>query len=258
MPAAFHGAAWRQKGLRMASDPDCAFILAAGLGTRLRPYTDHCPKPLVEVAGRSLLSRILDHLEQGGIKNVVINAHYLADQIADHVKTRTHPHVQISFEDEILNTGLGIKRGLKYLPQDRPFFALNGDALWDEGPGDPALKRMAQAWDDQIMDILLLLQPVATMHLTQGVGDYDISEDGRGLRSKNQSGAYMFTGIRLNHPRIFENSPDQPFSYLELMDRAQAQGRLHALVHEGAWHHISTPADLDNINEAFRKTRVSK
>lgn len=237
--------------------PSKAFILAAGLGTRLRPYTDHTPKPLVEVTGKSLLSRILDHLETAGTTEAVINSHYLAEQITDHLRERKTPKTVISHETEILDTGLGIKRALGHFG-DEAFYIINGDALWSDGPAESALARLAKTWNPEIMDILLLLQPVNTMTLTQGVGDYDIESGGRARRAKNKDGTYMFTGVRLNHPRIFQNTPETPFSYLTLMDRAQAQGRLHALVHDGSWHHISTPLDLDNVNEAFRKNTVDK
>lgn len=232
-----------------------AFILGAGLGTRMRPLTETLPKPLMDVAGRSLVERTLDQLEAAGVTDTVINTHYLADKLTDRLKTRTRPTLHFSYEETLLDTGGGIKKALSCF--DEEFFVLSGDGLWTDGPDKPALTRMAEVWDPGIMDIVLLLQSVAAMHLTRGVGDYDIDETGRAVRSKDQSGAYMFTSMRINHPRIFDSTPEGAFSYLELMDRAEQQGRLYALVHDGEWHHISTPDDLAAVNATYQKRKTA-
>ncbi len=237
--------------------PFKAFILAAGFGTRMRPLTDHCPKPLVEVYGKALIDRTMDHLEQAGVNDVVVNAHYLADILVDHLEARTSPNITISREEEILDTGGGIKNALDFL-SDEPFYVLSGDGLWEDGPAGNTLQRMAEFWDPEKMDILTLLQPAASMTLTKAIGDYDLEPDGRTVRSKNQTGAYMFTSMRINHPRVFESTPNGPFSYLEIMDRAQEQGRLYGLVHDSEWHHISTPEDLEAVNEAYVQNAGTK
>jgi len=234
--------------------PDKAFILAAGFGTRLRPYTNDRPKPLVEVNGRSILSRAIDHLAEAGVKDVMINTHYMADKITDHLKERTPPpNVHFSHEEEILETGGGIKKALAFF-EGKPFYVINGDALWSNGSNLSALKRLAETWDERKMDTLLLLQSVSEMGLTSGKGDYDIDLEGKAIRKKNKDGAYMFSGIRIISPKVFENTPDSAFSFLECMDKAEAQRRLHGLVHDGSWHHISTPQDLENVDKAFRKS----
>ena len=230
--------------------PRKAFVLAAGLGTRLRPYTADSPKPLLEIAGRSLLDRTLDHLEAAGVSDVTLNLHYMADRVKDHLQSRSSPALHFSVEDKVLGTGGGIKRALSHFG-DGPFYVLSGDGLWCDGPEKPALQRMAEAWDPEEMDILLLLQPVDTMVLTGSAGDYDLTADGRIARSRNQKGAYMFTSIRINAPGVFDNTPEGEFSYLDLMDRAETQGRLFGLVHDGDWHHISTPQDLEAVNAIF-------
>ncbi len=115
---------------------------------------------------------------------------------------------------------------------------------------------MKEAWNDNTMDILILLQPVSSMHLTQGIGDYDIDAQGRATRSLDKSGQYMFTSIRINHPRIFDNTPNGAFSYLQCLDTAQAKGRLHAIIHDNDWHHISTPKDLETVDAAYRETEA--
>ncbi len=222
---------------------DKAFILAAGLGTRLRPYTDTMPKPLVEIAGQSLLERSLDQLGEIGVKHCTINTHYMGDQIAARLHTRTTPQITLSHEGQLLDTGGGIKKCLENF-NNEPFIVINGDSFCETNP----LQTLMNAWDADKMDILLLLQPVNAMQLTEGVGDYDITPDGHAIRSRDKSGTHMFTSIRINHPRIFEGTPDDAFSYRDLMDKAEAEGRLYALEHKGHWHHISTPDDLERVN----------
>lgn len=234
----------------MSQIPDKAFILAAGFGTRLKPYTDDRPKPLVEINGKSILMRALDHLEEAGVKEVVINTHYMAEKITDHLKSRTSPHIHFSHEDEILETGGGMKKALHYFGEE-PFYAINGDALWTSHSN--ALHQLYKNWDESKMDSIILLQDVSKMSLTKGIGDYDLDANQKVARSESQTGRYMFTGIRLHCSKMFKNTPDGAFSYLQCMDRAQAQGRLYGTVHDGSWYHISTPKDLEDTDALFRK-----
>ncbi|HBR69094.1 MAG TPA: nucleotidyltransferase family protein, partial [Rhodospirillaceae bacterium] len=185
--------------------PRKAFILAAGKGTRMRPLTDTCPKPMVPVAGRSLIDRTLDSLVREGVTDITVNLHHLGDVLKNHLNTRQDVHICFSEESKLLDTGGGIKKALASFGDD-PFFVISGDSLWTDGPGESALQRLAAAWDSEKMDILLLLQPVDKMLLTKGVGDYDLKPEGRAVRSLSQTGAYMFTSIRINSPRIFENT----------------------------------------------------
>lgn len=236
--------------------PDKAFILAAGLGTRLRPYTDQCPKPMVRVGGQSLIARALDRLRAAGVREVVVNLHYLAPVLKTHLEEyleetrKSDPGfaLHFSFEPELLDTGGGVKNALAYFEGDTPFYVIAGDSLWEDAPGHDTLLRLAESWDGETMDILTLLQPLEAMKLTGGVGDYDLNEIGLPERRPDKGGRYMWTNIRLNHPRIYRDAPEGAFSFLALMDRAERQGRLHALVHEGAWHHISTPGDLERVD----------
>ena len=237
--------------------PNKAFSLAAGRGERLRPYTDQCPKPMVTVAGRSLIWRILDQLAEDYVNEVVVNLHYKADLLREHLEDYclNQPgarglHLHFSHEESLLDTGGGIKKMLPVFGDD-PFYVIAGDALWSDPPLEGALARLARLWDGEAMDILTLMQPLSRMVLTEGAGDYDLLPNGRVRRSKNKSGAFMWTNIRLNHPRIFRDAPEGAFSFLDLMDRAEAQGRFFALEHEGDWHHISRPADLESVRRAF-------
>lgn len=237
----------------MSHKPDKAFILAAGKGTRLRPYTDTLPKPMVEVAGKSIIRRTIEKLGQAGVSTVVVNLHHLAEVLEDHLKGMSTPAIVLSPESDLLETGGGIKLGLHHF-NDAPFYIINGDALWDEGE-IPALDKLAHVWDGETMDILLLLQPTHRMELTGAIGDYHLASDGKATRAKDKNGSHMFAGVRIAHPRIFEGSPDGAFSFLALMDKAEREGRLYGIEHSGHWYHISTPEDLESVNALFLAER---
>lgn len=239
-----------------SNKPKRAFILAAGKGTRLRPYTDDKPKPLVPVNGRAILDYALDKLENAGVHDVTINLYYLGDRIEKYLEDRTAPSITFSKESALLDTGGGVKNALETM-KGEAFYLINGDALWVDGD-TPALDNLAKIWNPEIMDILLLLQPVSTMTLTKGVGDYDLGADGKAVRAKNKDGAYMFGGIRITKTDIFDGTPEDAFSFLQLMDEAQSNGRLYGMVHDGQWHHISTPEDLENVNNAMAESLKTK
>ncbi|MCB9987981.1 MAG: nucleotidyltransferase family protein [Rhodospirillales bacterium] len=232
--------------------PDHAFVLAAGMGARMRPLTNNRPKPMIEIAGKPMIDHALDHLTAAGVKNVTVNLHYKGDILESHLKQRPAPVLTFSREEPLLDTGGGLKKGLPTMGGN-PFFVVSGDSIWENGPGIPALERMAAAWDPENMDILLLLQPVETMTLTTPVGDYHRDGQGRLTRARDQNGAYMWTSIRICKPSVFENTPNGPFSFLDILDRTQEQGRLYGLVHDGTWHHISTPEDVERVNAALTR-----
>ncbi|HPD82307.1 MAG: nucleotidyltransferase family protein [Alphaproteobacteria bacterium] len=230
--------------------PNHAFILAAGKGERLRPYTQTTPKPMIPIQGRPILDYIFEKLKKSGIENVTINTNYLGDRIKNYTDHYEGLNITLSPEDKHLETGGGVKYALHTM-EEKPFYLINGDAFWTEGKGLNALDRLAQAWNPKTMDILLLLQSVEAMHLTEGVGDYNLNVNGQAVRSLNKTGAYMFGGIRITKPDIFDGSPEGAFSFLDLMDKAQEKGRLYGIIHEGEWHHISTPKDLEAVNAAM-------
>ncbi len=229
--------------------PETAFILAAGLGTRLKPYTDTMPKPMVPVNGEPIIGHILDQVIEAGCNSVTINLHHKADVLRNYLATRSDIEIHQSHEEQLLDTGGGAKQALASLG-DNPFYMINGDAFCLDGPSGPSLLSLAKEFDDDKMDILLLLQPVERMILTQGVGDYDIA-DNKPVRNKDRRGKYMFAGIRICHPRIFAAAPDGAFPFITLMDKAENEGRLFAHIHDGDWHHISTPEDLERVNKAL-------
>ncbi|MBN8520408.1 MAG: nucleotidyltransferase family protein [Alphaproteobacteria bacterium] len=229
------------------SKPQSAFILAAGKGTRMRPITDHTPKPMVTVAGKPLLGHLIEKLWAENVTHITLNTHHLPEVIDKYISSLNRPDIKISYEPVLLDTGGGVKQALKYIG-DSYFYHINGDAFWTEGSEGSALSRLAERWNPENMDIILLLQPVSSMHVTPGVGDYDLLDNGQAVRSKTQTGAYMFTGVRITSGVIFNDMPDASFSFLTLMDAAEKKGRLYGMVHQGDWHHISTPDDLQAVN----------
>jgi N-acetyl-alpha-D-muramate 1-phosphate uridylyltransferase len=230
-----------------------AFILAAGMGKRLRPYTDTLPKPLVPVAGQPTIGHIIDHLVDAGVRDITVNLHYRADQLAAYLATRATSDLMIrtAFENTLLDTGGGIKAQLAHFG-DAPFYIINGDAYWTNGTQGNCFHRLSAAWRDADMDLLLLLQDIRRMVLTHGVGDYAMGHDTRLTRLRDQTGPYMFAGIRLCHPRLFAGLPDGVQGFLPLMDHAEATGRLYGLEHDGDWHHISTPEELERVEAAHQ------
>lgn len=227
---------------------DTAFVLAAGKGTRMAPLTDHIPKPLVTINGRPLLDYVFDHLRASRVQHIVVNSHHHPEKIAAYLDGLSGFDIRRSQEDILLETGGGLQKAAPLIG-GQPFFMINGDAFWVDGPSGSVLSRLEAAFDAGRMDILLLLIPVARMVLTEGVGDYDVADNGRAIRSKTKTGTHMFTGIRIVHPRILEGLPEGKYSFLQQMDAAEAAGRLFALEHDGEWHHISTPADVERVSD---------
>ena len=227
-----------------------AMVLAAGLGLRLRPLTLTMPKPLVRVGGTTMLDRVLDRLAEYGVELAVVNTHHLGEQIARHVAARRAPRIVLSHEDELLDTGGGVKKALPLLG-DAPFFVVNSDLLWTDG-AEPALGRLARAWDDARMDTLLLLQPTARAYGYDGRGDFFMAEDG-GLRlcRAGETAPYLFAGVQIVHPRLFRDAPDGKFSLNLLFDRAAAARRLFGLAHLGGWYHVGTPDSLAGVEAAL-------
>ncbi len=236
----------------MTSMPKTAMILAAGLGERMRPITDSLPKPLVPVHGTPMLDTILDRLSDAGVERVVINLHYLGEMIERHLNGRRAPAVEFSRESERLETGGGVRKALPLLGDD-PFFALNGDVCWLDGQ-TPGLERLAAAWDADKMDALLLLHPSALTLGYEGVGDYVMNPEGRLRRRREREVApFIFAGIQILHPRLFEGAPEGSFSLNKLYDKAQEAERLWGIRHDGEWYHIGTPESLREAEDALHR-----
>ncbi|SDE09611.1 nucleotidyltransferase family protein [Belnapia rosea] len=225
-------------------------VLAAGLGLRMRPLTETTAKPLLTLDGRSLLDRALDRLEAAEVPEAVVNAHWHAEKVAAAVAHRAAPRITLQREEELLETGGGVTRALPLLGPG-PFVVLNGDSVVLDGP-TPALARMAASFDPALMDGLLLVVRTAQVDGEVGRGDFHLDPLGRVRRPKElELAPYIFSGVQILAPGLFEGAPAGPFSLNRLYDRAIAKGRLYALVHDGIWFHLSTPADLDRAEASM-------
>jgi MurNAc alpha-1-phosphate uridylyltransferase len=226
--------------------PKSAMVMAAGYGTRLRPLTDTVPKAMVKVLGRPMIDVVLDRLVAAGVERAVINLHHLGEVIRDHLKSRKDIEIVYSEEKEILETGGGTKKALPLLGPD-PFFVVNAKIIWLNGRED-ALHRLAKAWDPARMDSLLLLHPTVTAIGYDGPGDFLMDQEGRLLRRPEWEVApFLYSGVNITHPRLFEASPDGAYSVNILWNRAIEQGRLSGIRHDGEWYHVSTPQHLREV-----------
>jgi N-acetyl-alpha-D-muramate 1-phosphate uridylyltransferase len=226
-------------------------VLAAGLGLRMRPLTETTAKPLLPLDGRSLLDHALDRLGAAGVRQAVVNAHWHADQVAKAVAGRATPRVTLQRETVLLETGGGVAKALPLLGE-APFAVVNGDSLWLDGPRQ-AMARMAAAFDPEQMDCLRLVVRSAQVDGEIGRGDFLLDPLGRVRRPKERELApYVFAGVQILAPHLVRDVPEGPFSLNILYDRAIDSGRLFALVHDGVWFHLSTPADLERAEAAMR------
>ncbi|MBO4222981.1 nucleotidyltransferase family protein [Bradyrhizobium neotropicale] len=235
----------------MPVTPRKAMVLAAGLGLRMRPLTDHTPKPLVSVAGQPLLDHVLNKLAVAGVSEAVVNVHYLPDQIIEHVKTRKQPRVIISDErDKVLGTGGAVVKALPLLGPE-PFFHVNSDTMWIDGVR-PNLARLAETFNPAKMDILLLMAPTASSIGYGGRGDYSMLPDGAlRKRREQQVVPFVYAGAAIMSPSIFADAPFGEFSLTRLFDRANEQERLFGLRLDGVWMHVGTPDAVQAAEEAF-------
>lgn len=225
----------------MSSLPRCAMVLAAGLGTRMRPLAPDLPKPLVAVAGRTLIDRVVDRLAAAGVSRVVVNVHHRADQLTAHLTRRTAPQIVISDErSALLDSGGGVAKALPLLGPE-PFIVHNCDSIWTEGAGSN-LARLCEAWDERVMDGLLLLAPVAASLGYAGRGDFALVPDGRLLRrGGDEMAPFVFAGVSIMAPRLMRDMPEGAFSLNRPWDRALGEGRLCGIVLEGQWMHVGDP-----------------
>lgn len=248
-----------RRALRLRPDiaaavPRTAMVMAAGLGKRMRPLTATRPKPLVEVAGKPLLDHVIDRLRAAGVGRVVVNVHYLADALEAHLKTRCDG-LDVAISDEraqLLETGGGLVHARPLIDCD-PFLAVNSDNFWVDGPSD-TLKLLSAHWDDERMDALLLLVPLARAGNHNGVGDFHMDREGRlRRRSKSRVAPFVYTGIQLMAQRLLDDAPTGPFSTNILWDRAIEEGRCFGVVHQGLWFDVGTPAAIRATEEALAR-----
>ncbi len=232
--------------------PRSAMVLAAGLGTRMRPLTDRKPKPLIEVAGKALIDRVLDRLSDAGVETAVVNIHYLPELMRAHLAKRATPRIVISDESRhLLGTGGGVVKVLGELG-GAPFFHVNSDTIWLDR-AKPNLARLADAFDPAAMDALLLLAPATGSIGYDGRGDYAMAPDGRlARRTAGDAVPFVYAGAAILAPALFAGAPAGDFALTALFDRAAQAGRLHGLALDGLWMHIGTPEAVRAAEAAIK------
>ena len=228
-----------------------AMVMAAGLGKRMRPLTATRPKPMVEVAGKPLIDHVFDRLRSAGISRVVVNVHYLADAMEAHLRHRM-ADMEVLVSDEralLLETGGGLVHAMPLIADDR-FIVVNSDNYWVDGPID-AICLLGQRWDEEAMDALLLMVPLARANCHRGSGDFHMDADGLLTRRKpGRVAPFVYTGVQLVSRRLLDDAPRGNFSTNILWDRALARGRAFGIVHQGLWFDVGTPGAI-TATEAF-------
>lgn len=212
-------------------------LFAAGFGTRMGALTQNRPKPLIPVAGRTLLDHALDLVDHAGLTTRVINVHYHADQIVTHLADR---QIAVSREDgEILETGGGLRAAMPLLGAS-PVITLNTDAVWSTRT---ALSDLAAAWQDDRMDALLLLAPVQNTRGYAGQGDFLLDGQGRISRAVGQPGL-VYLGAQIIRTDLLDSFPQPVFSLNLLWDRMIAEGRAYGLIYSGQWCDVGRPEGI--------------
>jgi MurNAc alpha-1-phosphate uridylyltransferase len=235
------------------SGPTNAMVLAAGLGTRLRPLTNDRPKALVEIGGRPLIDHVLDRLAEAGVTRAVVNVHAFADRLEAHLKGRKHPEIAISDErDQALETGGGLKKARGLLGSG-PVWVSNIDTV-ALGGGAPALEAVASAWDPARMDVCLLLAPTQTSLGFHESGDVFLEDNGRvRFKSADETAPFLYVGTHITDPRIVADAPDGPFSLLDIWKALAVKGRVAGVAPAGLWMHVSDPAGRDLVEARMRR-----
>ena len=240
-------------GASAKNTPRCAMVLAAGLGTRMRPLTDTMPKPLVKVAGKPLIDHVLDRLAEAGVEKAVVNVHHFADQLIGHLSQRARPRIAISDERGLLlGTGGGVRKALPELGEG-PFFHINSDTIWVDG-AKPNLARLADAFDPETMDTLLLLAPTKGSIGYSGRGDFAMVPDGRLTRRGDRDAVpFVYAGAAILRPALFIDAPEGEFPLTDLFHGAAQKGHLFGLQLDGLWMHVGTPAAVAEAEAAIRR-----
>ncbi len=235
----------------MAGMPTTAMVFAAGLGARMRPITDALPKPLVKVAGRALIDHCLDRFADAGVARAIVNVHWLPDQIEAHLASRRAPRILVSDERErLLDQGGGIKKALPLIGSD-PFFLCNTDAFWIEGPRSN-LKRLAAAFDPDIMDVILLVASGAGAVGVDWPGDFMMTRDGRlEPREPRHVAPFVYTGVGIIKPELFRVVAEDVFKLAPFFFRAAEQGRLFGARLDGLWLHVGRPETIAEAEAAI-------
>jgi len=233
---------------------DTAMVMAAGLGKRMRPLTASQPKPLVRVAGKALIDYSLDHLEEAGVAKAVVNVHYLADALEAHLKKRKAPAVVLSDERGfLLETGGGMVKAHAAGLLPDPFFCLNSDNIWLDGPRD-VFQELSGRWNPDQMDALLLVVSHARAANYTGKGDFHLDPVGRITRRRSgRIAPFIYTGIQIVSHRLLRDAPEGPFGTMKLWERAIAEGRLYGVSHTGLWFEVGEPSAIAPTEELLTR-----
>ena len=234
--------------------PKAAMVFAAGLGTRMRPISLRTPKPLVRVGGRALIDYTLDALARAGVETAVVNVHWLADQIEAHLRDRAAPRIVISDERaKLLDQGGGLRKAAALLG-DAPYFVCNTDAFWAEGPRSN-LERLAQAWNPDAMDALLLVAPTATSVGVDWPGDFTMEPDGRlARREERRVAPFVYSGVGIIKPELIADAREDVFRLAPYLFAAAERGRLHGVRLDGLWLHVGEPEAIEAAEIALKRS----
>lgn len=245
--------------------PKTAMVFAAGYGTRMGALTESKPKALVEVHGRPLIDYTLGHLAHNGIERVVVNTHYKAEQLQEYLHRYNSPlEITISHEEQLLETGGGLLKALPLLDSE-PFFVINSDIIWLDGKEESALSRLAYYWHDDTMDSLLLVHPVEKAIGYKGAGDFTLLEGNYLQKDAHEKHPFVFAGIQLLHPRIFDNVPNDvksdAFSLSYIFQQAVGAGgllnRTSGLGHDGEWIHVGTVEEKKEAEQFLTSATIT-
>ena len=235
------------------SAPKTAMVLAAGLGTRMRPLTDDRPKALVEVGGRPLIDHMLDRLGHAGVQTAVVNVHAFADRLEQHLKARRWPRIVISDErPQALETGGGLKHAIPLLGNG-PVWVCNIDSVWIEQGGASAMEAMAGAWNPDAMDVCLMVAPTSTSLGFHDTGDLFLEPDGAvRFKKPGESAPYVYVGVHICDPAIVADGPAGPFGLLPTWKDLAKTRRVHGVAPPGLWMHVGDPAARDAAEARLR------
>ncbi len=233
-----------------------AMVLAAGLGTRLRPITNTIPKPLVKIAGKPMIDYVLDLLVNAGVTRAAVNVHHFADQMEAHLAQRAAPEIVISDErNALMNSGGGLVKGLKLLA-DGPVLVMNADLFWigEDTDARSNLERLADFFDPGRMDMALLCVRDEDTTGHNGKRDFSLGADGSLVRyAEGMDNPVVYAGAIALDSKLFADAPDDAFNLNIYFDRAIASGRLYGIVLDGHWMTVGTPEAIEEAEAAIRR-----
>jgi len=245
----------------MSGAPKVAMVLAAGLGTRMRPLTDDRPKALVEVGGQALIDHMLDRLAAAGVETAVVNVHAFADRLEAHLTARAArglgPRIVISDErPQALETGGGLKHALPLLG-DAPVWVANIDSVWIEHGGS-AIDAVAQAWNPATMDVCLMLASTTASLGFHDSGDVFLDDGVVRFKAPGETGPLVYVGVHICKPEIVEGGPDGPFSLTPIWRTLAADQRVHGVAPDGLWMHVGDPGAVRAAEAELAKLSLTK